>query len=157
MTRLPFRKLRLVQVVLLLFLLHLSFDWFEQVLPLYWHVKHMPGVPLQRQHLAKRVESKDTNVSSAISDLERFQHIRTMAPEYQVAQSDIKNCSAASRFAFVKVHKCGSDSLSSLFMRIAEENQLELLLPKTHKWNLQWPYKPVIQDAFRPSRKLSRR
>ena len=55
--------------------------------------------------------------------------------------------------AFVKTHKCASDTVAAHFMRLAEEYKLEMPLP-TGQWNLMWPYFP---GQFYKSRKKSRR
>ena len=57
------------------------------------------------------------------------------------------------RFGFVKTHKCASDTLAANFMRLAEENGLEIPLPEG-EWNLNWPKSP---GGFYRSRKKSGR
>ena len=57
------------------------------------------------------------------------------------------------KFAFVKTHKCASDTLAAHFMRLAEEKGLEMPLP-IGAWNLNWPRTP---GGFYKSRKPSDR
>ena len=57
------------------------------------------------------------------------------------------------RLAFVKTHKCASDTISAHLMRLAEENSLEVPLP-TGQWNLNWPYPP---GNFYHSRKKNKK
>ena len=61
------------------------------------------------------------------------------------------------KIGFIKTHKCGSDSLSGLFFRIADEYNLEVMLNKVpDDWNLAWPLE-ASEEMFMKSRKKSGR
>ncbi len=61
-------------------------------------------------------------------------------------------CQPIRTFGFIKNHKCGTMALTTMFLRVAKENSLEILLPKNSDWNLDWPRPP---QNFLPSRKES--
>ena len=63
----------------------------------------------------------------------------TFQPKIEVAGP---KCSPVRTFGFIKNHKCGTMALTTMFLRLAEENDLEVILPKVSNWNLNWPNPP---------------
>ena len=73
--------------------------------------------------------------------------------------ADFKKCTSEPHYhiGFVKTHKCASDTVAGLFLRIADEQNLQVILPaQIESWNIGWP-RPIGRDFFLPSLKKSKR
>ena len=71
----------------------------------------------------------------------------------EVDRPTLQKCKV-NAFAFVKNHKCGTMTLTTMFLRSAEEKGLEIALPNSSSWKLDWP-NPVrnVHPSRKPSQK----
>ena len=72
---------------------------------------------------------------------------------YSQPQEKFEHCEKQKALAFVKTHKCASDTLAAHFMRLADEWESETILPRGI-WNVGWP---GPRYDFHASQKSSRR
>ncbi|CAH1241359.1 GAL3ST1 [Branchiostoma lanceolatum] len=71
----------------------------------------------------------------------------------QTGLRPIRTCAEKTNFVFIKTHKSGSETMTSLFHRYGDERMLEFVLPRgdINDWYLGWP-KPITKDIYRPAK-----
>ncbi|XP_066271833.1 galactose-3-O-sulfotransferase 2-like [Branchiostoma lanceolatum] len=64
-----------------------------------------------------------------------------------------RHCVQKTNFVFVKMHKCATEMLTSVFHRYGDERDLEFVIPSAPlgEWYLGWPY-PITKQIYRPSK-----
>ncbi|XP_075251813.1 galactose-3-O-sulfotransferase 2-like [Convolutriloba macropyga] len=64
-------------------------------------------------------------------------------------------CKPVTSFGFVKNHKCGTMTLTTMFLRVADDHNLEIALPNNSAWKIDWPDPPKnLSPSRKPNRKF---
>ncbi len=61
---------------------------------------------------------------------------------------EVRNCSEKTKFVYVKMIKCASETLASVFRRFGLNRKLNLVLPVRRRIYLGWPYQ-ITEDIYR--------
>jgi hypothetical protein len=115
------------------------------------------SLDLQRpatEQLPVHVLEKSTNVEPIVEQRNQSLNKTVSAEPRPLPTCANKHTSVA----FVKTHKCAGDLLATIFLRFADENNLEVLLPRAPSTNIRYPSQlRVDAHAYRPSSRPDKR
>ncbi|XP_019630072.1 PREDICTED: galactosylceramide sulfotransferase-like [Branchiostoma belcheri] len=109
------------------------------------------------QEDSEEFESRIWELHDTIQELEEqltVEKQRACPTDINLPQTrPVRTCKEKTNFVFIKMHKSGSETMTSLFHRYGDERMLEFVLPRgdVNDWYLGWP-KPITRDIYRPAK-----
>ena len=75
---------------------------------------------------------------------------RRHSGEYKVPKRGSQQCYEKRSFVYIKMIKCASETLASMFRRFGYVRDLDFMLPVDQRMYIGWPYR-IEKDFYRPS------